>query len=223
MTTNANAPRRLFIFARHGESAANVARVVSSDPAHGAGLTPRGRAQARRLGAPPANLEIDLALCPRDPAGESVDKAVRRYADGLQRVLAREEASAGPRGGSTRRLRQPRSSAPGRPDRLAEGLILERVSSDDRPGPGEPSSPDDGDSRRAPPARERTRSAVGATGRAVDRRTRRIPESPRSDEVRSPCAGLASPASIAGRQTRPLDRHGKGQRCHRLPPTNAAG
>src|ERR1700750_508166 len=144
MTTNANA-RRLFIVARHGESAANVARVVSSDPAHGAGLTPRGRAQARRLGAQLANLEIDIALCTRFlrtretaelalrgrtvpllvdpdfdevdsgafdgapiraywawrerhspsarfPGGESLDEAVRRYADGLQRVLARDEA-----------------------------------------------------------------------------------------------------------------------------------
>jgi len=40
-----------FIFARHGQSVANVERVVSSDPAHGAGLTPRGRTQARQLGA----------------------------------------------------------------------------------------------------------------------------------------------------------------------------
>jgi broad specificity phosphatase PhoE len=135
---------RLFIFARHGESAANVTGVVSSDPGHGAGLTPRGREQARCLGAQIANLEIDLAVCTRFlrtretldlalhgrtvpllieadldeintgafdgapireywawreqhsssarfPAGESLDEAVRRYADGLQRLLAREE------------------------------------------------------------------------------------------------------------------------------------
>jgi len=56
---------RLFIFARHGESAANVGGVVSSDPAHGTGLTSRGRAQARRLGAQIANIEIDLAVCTR--------------------------------------------------------------------------------------------------------------------------------------------------------------
>jgi broad specificity phosphatase PhoE len=149
VTTNFEAPRnrdrRLFIFARHGESAANVARVVSSDPTHGAGLTPLGRTQARRLGAHLANLEIDLAVCTRFlrtretaelalrgrtvplliepdldeiksgafdgapiraywawreqhspsarfPGGESLDQALRRYADGLQRVLAREEA-----------------------------------------------------------------------------------------------------------------------------------
>src|ERR1700754_4240551 len=56
---------RLFILARHGESAAHVARVVSSDPASGAGLTARGRAQARRLGAQLANVPIDLAVCTR--------------------------------------------------------------------------------------------------------------------------------------------------------------
>jgi broad specificity phosphatase PhoE len=56
---------RLFIFARHGESDANVSRVVSSDAAHGAGLTSRGRTQARPLGAQIANLEIDLAICTR--------------------------------------------------------------------------------------------------------------------------------------------------------------
>jgi broad specificity phosphatase PhoE len=135
---------RLFIFARHGESAANVGRVVSSDPVHGAGLTPRGRTQARRLGAQIANLEIDLAVCTRFlrtretvdlaldgrivplviepdldeinsgafdgapmraywawreqhssserfPGGESLDEAVRRYAEGLERILTREE------------------------------------------------------------------------------------------------------------------------------------
>ena len=136
---------RLFIFARHGESAANVGGVVSSDPGHGASLTSRGRAQARCLGAQIANLEIDLAVCTRFlrtretadlalhgrtvplliepdldeintgafdgapiraywawreqhsssdrfPGGESLDEAVRRYADGLQRLLAREQA-----------------------------------------------------------------------------------------------------------------------------------
>ena len=38
---------------------------MSSDPAHGPGLTARGRAQALRLGAQIANLEIDLAVCTR--------------------------------------------------------------------------------------------------------------------------------------------------------------
>jgi broad specificity phosphatase PhoE len=54
---------RLFILARHGESAANVEGVVSSDPAHSVGLTSRGRTPARRLGAQIANLDIDLAVC----------------------------------------------------------------------------------------------------------------------------------------------------------------
>jgi broad specificity phosphatase PhoE len=143
-SADARLTMRLFIFARHGESAANVGGVVSSDPARGTGLTSRGRAQARRLGAQIANLEIDLAVCTRFlrtretvdlalhgrtvplliepdldeinsgafdgapiraywawreqhsssdrlPGGESLDEAVRRYADGLQRLLAREE------------------------------------------------------------------------------------------------------------------------------------
>jgi broad specificity phosphatase PhoE len=42
---------RLFVFARHAESMANIARVVSSDPVRPVGLTELGRAQARALGA----------------------------------------------------------------------------------------------------------------------------------------------------------------------------
>jgi broad specificity phosphatase PhoE len=136
---------RLFVFARHAESVANVARVISSDPAHPAALTRRGRRQARTLGAQLANLEIDIAFCTRFlrtrqtidvalrdrptpilvepgldevragvfdgapiqsywawkerhapserfPHGESLDEAVRRYVDALQRLLARTEA-----------------------------------------------------------------------------------------------------------------------------------
>lgn len=56
---------RLFVFARHAESAANVAQVLSSDPSHPTALTARGRAQARKLGSQIANLEIDLAFCTR--------------------------------------------------------------------------------------------------------------------------------------------------------------
>jgi broad specificity phosphatase PhoE len=56
---------RLFVLARHAESFANVAGVVSSDPGRPVGLTPWGRAQARQLGAQLANLEIDLAVCSR--------------------------------------------------------------------------------------------------------------------------------------------------------------
>lgn len=56
---------RLFVFVRHAESAANVAQVLNSDPYHPSALTSRGRAQARKLGAQIANLEIDLAFCTR--------------------------------------------------------------------------------------------------------------------------------------------------------------
>jgi broad specificity phosphatase PhoE len=58
---------RLFVFARHAESVSNVAHVLNSDPSQPAALTPRGRRQARRLGAQVANLEIDLAFCTRFP------------------------------------------------------------------------------------------------------------------------------------------------------------
>jgi broad specificity phosphatase PhoE len=54
---------RVFVFARHAESSANVAGVVSSDPARPVGLTARGTAQAGQLGAQLANLDIDLAVC----------------------------------------------------------------------------------------------------------------------------------------------------------------
>lgn len=53
---------RLFAFARHAESEANVAHVFSSDPSRPVALTARGRAQARALGAQLANLPIDLAV-----------------------------------------------------------------------------------------------------------------------------------------------------------------
>jgi broad specificity phosphatase PhoE len=54
---------RLFVFARHAESTANVARVVRSDPARSVGLTARGRAQAGQLGAQLAALDVELAVC----------------------------------------------------------------------------------------------------------------------------------------------------------------
>jgi broad specificity phosphatase PhoE len=54
---------RLFVFARHGESTANVARLVSSDPTRSVGLTVRGKAQARQLGAQVAALDVELAVC----------------------------------------------------------------------------------------------------------------------------------------------------------------
>jgi broad specificity phosphatase PhoE len=53
---------RLFIFARHAESAANAANVLSSDPSRPVTLTAHGRAQARALGAQLANSRVDLAV-----------------------------------------------------------------------------------------------------------------------------------------------------------------
>jgi broad specificity phosphatase PhoE len=53
---------RLFVFARHAESTANAAHVLSSAPARPVALTERGRAQARALGAQLANAHIDLAV-----------------------------------------------------------------------------------------------------------------------------------------------------------------
>jgi probable phosphoglycerate mutase len=135
---------RLFIFARHAESALNAAGLLSSDPSRRIGLTQRGREQADRLGRQLANLNIDLAVAtsfPRTretlelalqgrdipllvepdfdeiragvfdgqpisaywawrdehgrgerlPRGESLDDAVRRYADALRRLLRRSE------------------------------------------------------------------------------------------------------------------------------------
>jgi phosphoserine phosphatase len=56
---------RLFIFARHAESCANVTHSLSSDPAKPIDLTPRGVRQARFLGQQLANLAIEEAVCSR--------------------------------------------------------------------------------------------------------------------------------------------------------------
>jgi broad specificity phosphatase PhoE len=135
---------RLFVFARHAESTANTAHVLSTDPARPVPLTERGRAQARALGAQLANVPIDLAvgtrflrtqetidialhgrhvpvliepgfdelragdldgapidayrswtrqhtLSDRLPQGESPDDALRRCANALRLLLARNE------------------------------------------------------------------------------------------------------------------------------------
>ena len=65
MITDGGAPLRLFVFARHAESAANVGHVLSTDPSRPVALTERGRAQARALGAQLANVPIDLAVSSR--------------------------------------------------------------------------------------------------------------------------------------------------------------
>ena len=58
-------PGRLFVFARHAESEANIANALSSDPARPVALTEHGRQQARELGAQLTNLGVDLAVATR--------------------------------------------------------------------------------------------------------------------------------------------------------------
>jgi 2,3-bisphosphoglycerate-dependent phosphoglycerate mutase len=58
---------RIFIFARHGQSTLNVARVVNGDPHRFAPLTARGERQARRLADQLRNVELDVAFCTRFP------------------------------------------------------------------------------------------------------------------------------------------------------------
>jgi broad specificity phosphatase PhoE len=53
---------RLFVFARHAESAANTTHQLSGDPSRPVALIPRAREQARALGVQLANLPIDLAV-----------------------------------------------------------------------------------------------------------------------------------------------------------------
>src|SRR5260370_26801942 len=53
---------RLFVFARHAESAANAADVLNTNPSQPVALTTRGRTQARALGAQLAGLHVDLAV-----------------------------------------------------------------------------------------------------------------------------------------------------------------
>jgi len=53
---------RLFVFARHAESAANAAGVLNTNPFQPVALTARGRRQARALGAQLAGLRVDLAV-----------------------------------------------------------------------------------------------------------------------------------------------------------------
>jgi broad specificity phosphatase PhoE len=65
MHDNTRPAVRLFVLARHAESSANVAGVISSIPSRSVGLTARGQDQARQLGAQLANIEIDLAVCTR--------------------------------------------------------------------------------------------------------------------------------------------------------------
>ena len=65
---------RLFVFARHAESTANTAGVLSSDPTRSVILTPLGRRQALSLGAQVAGLEIDLAVATGFPRTQQTVK-----------------------------------------------------------------------------------------------------------------------------------------------------
>jgi broad specificity phosphatase PhoE len=56
---------RLFVFARHAESAANTAHLLNSDPARQVGLTRHGQRQARLLGEQLAHVQLDEAVCSR--------------------------------------------------------------------------------------------------------------------------------------------------------------
>jgi broad specificity phosphatase PhoE len=53
---------RLFVFARHAESAANAEHALNSDPARPVALTSHGREQARHLGVQISGLDIDVAV-----------------------------------------------------------------------------------------------------------------------------------------------------------------
>jgi alpha-ribazole phosphatase len=53
---------RLFVFARHAESALNVERRISGDPRVEVPLTEKGEAQAHRLGQEVANVYFDLCV-----------------------------------------------------------------------------------------------------------------------------------------------------------------
>ena len=69
---------RLFILARHAESAANVGHFLSSNPSRPIGLTSAGREQARQLGEQLAHLPIDLAVASSFPrARETVELALQ--------------------------------------------------------------------------------------------------------------------------------------------------
>ena len=59
---------RLFVFARHAESAANAADVLSTSPSRPVALTARGRVQARALGAQLAHLHVAEPAA-KPPAG----------------------------------------------------------------------------------------------------------------------------------------------------------
>jgi broad specificity phosphatase PhoE len=56
---------RVFVLARHGESALNVARVVNGDPALDVRLTENGRRESRLLGQQLRNVPLELCVVTR--------------------------------------------------------------------------------------------------------------------------------------------------------------
>jgi probable phosphoglycerate mutase len=58
---------RLFVLARHGESALNIERRVNGDPGVPVALTERGRKEARELGEQVAHLPLDACVHTRFP------------------------------------------------------------------------------------------------------------------------------------------------------------
>jgi probable phosphoglycerate mutase len=61
---------RLLLLARHGQSAFNVDRVVSGDPARDRGLSPLGVEEARELGSQLAGVAIDLCVVSQFPRAQ---------------------------------------------------------------------------------------------------------------------------------------------------------
>lgn len=56
---------RLFVIARHGESALNEQNRVNGDPTVAVALTDKGREEARLLGRQIAHMSIDVCVCSR--------------------------------------------------------------------------------------------------------------------------------------------------------------
>ena len=87
---------RLFIFARHGESAANAAHLLNSDPAHQVDLTDDGQRQARLLGEQLAHVQVDQAVCSRFPrAQQTIDLALAGRCVSLRIDADLDEVDAG--------------------------------------------------------------------------------------------------------------------------------
>jgi broad specificity phosphatase PhoE len=109
---------RLYVFARHGESTANVRAVVDSDPCRNVELTDHGRRQALRLGQQLRHLPIDRAICSRfTRTQQTAEIALReRPLVGLEVEAAFDEVDAGTFGRCAGRRLLALASAPFRAD-----------------------------------------------------------------------------------------------------------